>query len=114
MRNRAIGLSVVGCLAFAALIVGYMWVIPVYRVWEQHKAGEAELAKAEYGKQVAVQEAKAKKEAASLLADAEVERASGVAKANKIIGDSLKENEEYLRYLWVTRSLDMPRKPAKR
>lgn len=28
-------------------------------------------------------------------------RAEGVAKANKIIGDSLKGNEAYLRYLWI-------------
>ncbi len=37
-----------------------------------------------------------------MLADAEVLRAEGVAKANKIIGESLKENEQYLRYLWIT------------
>ena len=43
----------------------------------------------------------AKKESAQLLADAEVTRAEGVAKANKIIGDSLKGNESYLRYLWI-------------
>jgi hypothetical protein len=28
-------------------------------------------------------------------------KAEGVAKANKIIGDSLKGNESYLRYLWI-------------
>ncbi len=32
---------------------------------------------------------------------AEVERAKGVAEANKIIGSSLKGNESYLRYLWI-------------
>ena len=36
-----------------------------------------------------------------MLADAEIARAVGVAKANKIIGDSLKDNEQYLRYLWI-------------
>ena len=41
-------------------------------------------------------------ESASLLAEAEVARAKGVAAANKIIGDSLKGNEAYLRYLWIT------------
>jgi hypothetical protein len=46
-------------------------------------------------------EAPAKKDAASLLAESEVLRADGVAKANKIIGDSLKGNEAYLRYLWI-------------
>lgn len=59
------------------------------------------LAHAEYSKEVVVAEAKAKMEAAVLLAEAEVNRAVGVAKANKIIGESLKENENYLRYLWI-------------
>ncbi len=45
--------------------------------------------------------AQAKKESARSLADAEVIRAEGVAKANKIIGDSLTGNEGYLRYLWI-------------
>ena len=40
-------------------------------------------------------------ESAELLAQAEITRAKGVAQANKIIGDSLKENEAYLRYLWI-------------
>ena len=40
--------------------------------------------------------------AASKLADVEVARAKGVAQANQIIGDSLKDNEAYLRYLWIT------------
>lgn len=77
-------------------------ILPVYSVWEQEMSGKAELAKAEYGKQVAVQEAKAKLDSSTLLAQAEVERAKGVAQANKIIGESLKENEDYLRYLWIT------------
>ena len=46
-------------------------------------------------------EAKAKKDSAILLAQAEVERAKGVAQANKIIGDSLNNNEAYLKYLWI-------------
>lgn len=77
-----------------------MW--PQYSVWEQHLAGKAELARAEYNRQIAVQEAMAKREAAKSLAEAEVERAKGVAQANKIIGDSLKGNEDYLRYLWIS------------
>jgi hypothetical protein len=50
---------------------------------------------------VAVVEAQAKFDAASKLAEAEVARARGVAQANQIIGDSLKGNEAYLRYLWI-------------
>jgi regulator of protease activity HflC (stomatin/prohibitin superfamily) len=89
-------------VASLVLVGGYMRIMPQYSVWEQGLAGQAELSKAEYSKKVAVQEALAKKESATLLAEAEVERAKGVAKANEIIGASLKENEDYLRYLWIT------------
>ena len=40
-------------------------------------------------------------ESAKNLAQAEVIRAKGVAKANKIIGDSLRDNQDYLKYLWI-------------
>ena len=85
-----------------ALIWGYVAIIaPILSVWQQRKAGEAELAHAESNRQIATLEALAKKESAKALADAEVIRAEGVAKANKIIGDSLSGNEGYLRYLWI-------------
>lgn len=74
---------------------------PQYKVYEQRKAGEAMLAHAQASKEVAVAEAKAKMESAAFLADAEVRRAQGVAQANNIIGESLKNNEAYLRYLWI-------------
>ena len=75
---------------------------PQYRVYQQRLEGEAMLAHAQSAKEVAVAEAKAKMESAGLLAQAEVKRAEGVAKANEIIGKSLRENEAYLRYLWIT------------
>lgn len=74
---------------------------PRYKVYEQELEGESELAKARYSAQCVTQEAEAKKTSSHALADAEVIRAEGVAKANKIIGDSLKDNEGYLRYLWI-------------
>jgi len=75
---------------------------PQYNVWQQSLAGKAELQKAEYTRQVAVLEAQAKKDSASQLADAEIIRAQGVAKANQIIGESLRDNPAYLQYLWIT------------
>jgi regulator of protease activity HflC (stomatin/prohibitin superfamily) len=75
---------------------------PVYNVWTQGMNGKAELQKAEYTRKVAVLEAQAKMDSASKLADAEVERAKGVAEANRIIGDSLKDNPRYLQYLYIT------------
>ena len=53
-------------------------------------------------------EAEAKKESARALAEAEVIRAEGVAKANSIIGESLRGNESYLRYLWIQTLNDNP------
>jgi regulator of protease activity HflC (stomatin/prohibitin superfamily) len=80
------------------LIVG----LPLYGVWQQSLAGKAELQKAEYTRQVAVLEAQAKMDSAQKLAEAEIIRAGGVAKANQIIGDSLKDNREYLQYLYIS------------
>lgn len=86
-----------GIMMVGGCMVGY----PQYKVYEQRLEGEAALAKSVAEKQVAVQTALAKKEAAGMLAEAEVIRAQGVAQANKIIGDSLHGNEAYLRYLWI-------------
>lgn len=86
----------------AALFIPLMlWGCPQYSVWQQGLSGKAELSRAEYNRKIAIQEAEAKKAAASMLAEAEVERAKGVAAANQIISDSLKDNDEYLRYLWI-------------
>jgi hypothetical protein len=81
--------------------IGIALGLPWYGVYRQGLRGEAELARARANRQIAVQEAEAKKESARLLAEAEIERAKGVAQANKIIGDSLHGNEAYLRYLWI-------------
>lgn len=81
--------------------VGAMWGCPNYNVWQQGLAGEAELKRAEQNRQIRIQEAQAEKESAVFLAEAEVERAKGVAEANEIIGNSLKNNDAYLRYLWI-------------
>ena len=91
---------VIGIL-LALIIAFWMWGMPKYRVYEQTLIGEAELARAAQNRQIATLEAQAKKEAATLLGEAEVARAKGVAEANKIIGESLHNNEAYLRYLWI-------------
>lgn len=88
-------------IGMVVLIGVLMWGLPIYRVWQQGLAGQSELARAEYNRKIAIQEAEAKKESAVMLAQAEITRAEGVAKANQIIGLSLKGNEAYLRYLWI-------------
>jgi regulator of protease activity HflC (stomatin/prohibitin superfamily) len=94
----------IALIAVGVIVVGGVIFVggPQYNVWQQSLAGKAELQKAEYTRQVAVLEAQAKKDSAQQLADAEIIRATGVAKANQIIGDSLKDNREYLQYLYIT------------
>ena len=98
--NVIIGVGVVGFII--VLILGAMFAYPQYHVYSQRLEGQAQLAHAQASKEVAVAEAKAKMESAELLAQAEVARAKGVAQANQIIGESLKDNDSYLRYLWIT------------
>lgn len=88
------------CVILVIIAVS-MLILPQYRVWQQAKEGEAALAKAEQDRQIAILEAKAKRESAEALAEAEVIRAQGIAKANEIIGQSLNNNEAYLRWLWI-------------
>jgi hypothetical protein len=84
-----------------ALVVLGMWGCPKYRVYNQEQHGKAELARAQFNRQIAVLEATAKEESAKRFALADSIRATGVAAANKIIGHSLRENEEYLTWLWI-------------
>jgi len=92
-----VSLFFAGLLLLAVLLFG----VPTYKVWAAGKTGEAELKRAEQNKQIKVEEAKAQMDSAKLLAEAEIERAKGVAEANRIIGESLENSEAYLRYLWV-------------
>lgn len=90
-----------GISVFLLFIPYAMFVDPYIHVWREGMNGQAELARAEYNRQIATLEALAQKESAKSLSEAEVIRAEGVARANKIIGDSLTNNEGYLRYLWI-------------
>lgn len=113
-RGDVEGLIVFLIVAVVAVVVilGLMFGVPAYSRGQRMadaenetraKAldGEAELKKAEYTRKVATLEAQAKLDSSKLLAQVEVERAKGVAEANKIIGEGLKGHDEYLRYLWI-------------
>lgn len=88
-------------LLFVILGCGLLAGCPSYNVYQQRMSGEAEYQRAESSRKIAILEAQAKLESSKALAGAEVERAKGVAQANQIIGDSLKGNEDYLRYLYI-------------
>jgi len=88
-------------IAGVAVLGFILWGAPQLGVYNRTLAGKASLMEAESTRQVKVLEAKAKMDSASLEARAEIERAKGVAEANRIIGDSLKDNPRYLQYLYI-------------
>ena len=92
---------IVIAIIFGVAIIGLMFAMPLYNVWQQEMTGKAEFSRAEQNRKIKVEEAKAEKESAVFRAQAEVERAKGVAEANEIIGGSLKNNKDYLVYLWI-------------
>lgn len=99
--NRANRQAIILGIVIVAVIALAMYGLPQYRVYSQELAGKAQLREADWNRQIQIREAEAARESARLLAEAEVERARGVAEANLIIGDSLKDNEAYLRYLFI-------------
>ena len=102
MQNNNNGiLAAFGIIAAVAVIAFLFWGFPQYGVYRQNLKGQANLRQQEWEKKISVEQAKAKLESAKLESDAEVARAKGAAEANRIIGDSLTNNEAYLRYLWI-------------
>lgn len=88
-----------------ALFFSLFWIWPKYRVWQREMSGKAELAEAQWNRQIAVEEAQANLESEKLNALAEVERAKGAAEAIKIEGGTL--TEQYIRYLWVRQQTNL-------
>ena len=96
--------AISGWTVFMSIIIGgLLFGAPAWNVWRAEMSGKAALARAENERQVLVEEAKARSEAAKFLSEAEVERARGVAEANEIISEGLGGPEGYLRYLWINK-----------
>ena len=97
MKNgKALFLIFVGLIAFVIVL---MFGLPMYNVWQQEMAGKAEMAKAEQNRKILIEEAKARLEAEKLNAQAEVERARGMAEAMKLENGTL--NSTYNQYLFI-------------
>lgn len=98
-RGAGVGL---GAGVFVVILAAAgLYGCPSYNVYSQEMAGRAKLVEAQSSRQIAVLEAKAKLESAKSLAAAEVIRAEGAARANRILQDSLGGPEGYLRYLQI-------------
>ena len=93
-------LYLVMSIIIVAVIAFLAWVIPTYMVWSSEMTGRAELARAEWNRQIIIEEANARLEAERLNAQAEIIRAEGMAEAMRIEGGQYL-TETYIRYLWA-------------
>ena len=91
----------VAAIIVISVVLLLMFGLPRYNVWHAQMSGKAKLAEADHSRQIMITEAKAKKESAIYEAEAEIERAKGMAKANQIVGDSLDGHANYLMYLYI-------------
>lgn len=102
MEDRVpLGPIFAGLFLVVTLFGGGLYGCPQYRLYSQEMSGKATLVEAQSSRQVATLEAKATLESAKSLAEAEVVRASGAARANHILQNSLGGPEGYLRYLQI-------------
>jgi regulator of protease activity HflC (stomatin/prohibitin superfamily) len=99
MKKNYNGLIVGIVIASLLFITLLMFGLPRYNVWQQEMVGKAEMAKAEQNRRILVEEAKAKLEAEKLNAQAEIERAKGMAQAMKLENGTL--SETYNQYLFI-------------
>lgn len=97
--GQQITTGMLALILLCGLIVLGLWGCPAYNVYSARKQGEAQLAHAQSSKEVQVCESKGKMEAAKFECEADIIRATGAAKANKIIDSSL--TNMYLHYLWL-------------
>ncbi|MFJ1365592.1 hypothetical protein ACILDU_04000 [Capnocytophaga canimorsus] len=94
MKNKVPILAIsLGALGMITIISALMFGLPIYNVWQQ------EMAKAEQNRKILIEEAKARLEAEKLNAQAEIERARGMAEAMRIENGTL--NSVYNQYLFI-------------
>ena len=79
MKQAAIG-GLAGVVGIA-VIGGLMWGLPKYNVYRRELSGMSQLKEAEWNRKIAIQEAEARLGSSKLDAQAEIERAKGVAEA---------------------------------
>lgn len=89
----------VGIIVIIALIVGSFYFLHSLAPWWESVSGEAELARADQNRQIAIKEAEAELESASLKKQTDILRAEGIAEANRIISSSL--TKDYITWKWV-------------
>lgn len=88
-------------LIVGTVIIWFIWLHPIWKVWASKKKGEAELEEANFAEQVAIAQARARKGAAEMNKEAEIIEAQAVSISINTIGEALQKNDSYLRWQWI-------------
>ena len=98
-ETSSVKATAIAAVLLITIIVGLMFLLPIYNVWRKEQRGKATLSEAEWSKRVQIEQAKANIESQKLNAEAEVVRAKGAAEAISIEAGRLTPG--YIQYLWV-------------
>lgn len=96
---RELGITAIAGFFLILFIILGMWGCPQYNVWASEMGGKAEFSRAEQNRLILIEEAKARLESEKLNAQAEIERARGMAEAMKIENGTL--SSTYNQYLFI-------------
>jgi len=99
--EQIVSLVLISVAFIGVVLVVSMAVMPPYNIWVQKLQGRADLAQSEAETQIAVQEAQREYEASKLYAQADVERAKGIAASIREVEDALGGPEGYLRWKYI-------------
>ncbi|MGX7708013.1 membrane protease subunit [Methylobacterium sp. Gmos1] len=90
-----------GLLTVGGAIVAWAIAYPPYNIWVQKLQGQADLAQAENETRIVVRKAERELDAAKLYAQADVERAKGIAASIREVENALGGPEGYLRWKYI-------------
>ena len=102
MEDSSVLSSIVMLFVIVAVVVIVLcWALPIYRVWQAHKSGQADLARANNEQLIRVSQAKGRLQAAELNKQAAIIEAEAVAEQISRIGQGLTTHDLYLKWQWI-------------
>ena len=99
-------LAALGAIVALILVGGGLYGCPQYQVYQQRLTGEAELAGADYNRQVAVREHRPKRTPRAYWPKPKSPALRGWRKRIRSLATACPGNEAYLRYLWIDKMED--------
>jgi hypothetical protein len=92
----------------AVILAWSLWGYPHWKVWANHKEGQADLALAKNDQQIQIAKAQSRLDAANLNKQAAIIEAEAVASQITAIGQQLTKHDLYLKWQWIKMMEERP------